>query len=434
MKLSLSLLALAVAPLCVGGLSAVVFEPTGPRSLGMGGASVAVANDSLAALHNPAFLATAPRTKENKETGEEEMAGRYGWNVVDMSAGVTLSGQIGDYLDTLSDVNLNQLTDGDISETDARNLLRLTSSLSSVDDPGNGLVFKAGAGTAVRWGNVSVGARMRAHGAVRVDSIDTTNIGLDGIANTAALNTDLDAARGATTPTGSTLSQGQKDSLTGTGISATNVDYLDSLLTDLINSGQINSSDVAATVELLTNVANNLGSGNSLDDNTTVVTARAIGIGEIPIAYGYEVTPGQHRRTLRLMMGRVYGTTLLVFADNNDEYVDDIDSSYETSFNATLDLGLRYEYGKLTLAAVGRNLTAPKFDGFTTTTGAKIDDVQLDPQVTLGVAYELLPRLTLTAEGDVLESESLLRGLDEQYLRAGIEWDPIRSRTARRGL
>ena len=85
MKYSPTLVALATALLAPAVVQAVEFGPTGPRSLGMGGSSVAIANDGLSALHNPAFLALAPRYRENEETGEEEMAGRYGLNVVDLN-------------------------------------------------------------------------------------------------------------------------------------------------------------------------------------------------------------------------------------------------------------------------------------------------------------------------------------------------------------
>ena len=430
MKLcSQAFLALIALPFATVGLQAVEFGPSGPRSVGMGGSSVAVANDGLAALHNPAFLATAPRRTTNEETGEDEMSGRFGLNIIDVTAGVTLSGDVGDYLDTLSEIDIDDLANrsaGDLTADDARNLLRLSSALANVDNPGNGLLFKASGGAALRFGNWSVGARMRGHAAVRVDELDTTNLGFDSL-SIAQLNTDL-SGQYTGTPTGTTLSQGQKDSLTSSGLTAANVDYLDSLLTDLVNSGQVNAADINEAVDLLTSVVQSTDTaGSDLDNNTTLVTARGIGLAEIPIGYGYAVTPEfSIGATLRLMMGRVYGTALLVFEENNDEVIDEIDSSYETSFNATLDLGIRYQYGDLVLAAVGRNLTAPKFDGFVTENGVKIDDVTLDPQVTIGAAYELLPRLVLTAEGDLLESEPLLRGVDEQFIRAGVEWDPIR--------
>ena len=273
---------------------------------------------------------------------------------------MTLSGEIGDYLDTLSDIDIDALanrTAGNFSQDDAKKLLRLSSALSNVDNPGNGLTFKAGAGTSLRWGSVSVGARMRGHAAVRVDELDTTNLGFDFL-GIAELNTDL-AGQYSGSPTGTTLSQEEKDSLTHSGLSAANVDYLDSLLTDLINSGQVNASDVNEAVDLLASVVESTDTaGSDLDNNTTVVTARAIALAEIPIAYGYEITPEfSVGATLRLMMGRVYGTTLLVFQDNNDEVLDDINSSHETTLNATLDLGLRYQYGKLVLRSGG-----PQFD------------------------------------------------------------------------
>ncbi|TVR41591.1 MAG: hypothetical protein EA402_12860, partial [Planctomycetota bacterium] len=68
MRLVPSISIAVIFPATLSLAPAVEFGPDGPRSLGMGGTRISLANDALMMHHNPAFLGTAPRTRADGET------------------------------------------------------------------------------------------------------------------------------------------------------------------------------------------------------------------------------------------------------------------------------------------------------------------------------------------------------------------------------
>ncbi|TVR13064.1 MAG: hypothetical protein EA401_07615 [Planctomycetota bacterium] len=440
--LSLSLLGVAATA------SGLEFGPVGPRSVGMGGASVATSEDGLMQQHNPAFLADSPRSGMIR-------SGRYGLNLVDASVSAAMVGDIGDYFDLLADIDIDTLSMKDEIEDwtdeDIEDILAIAAALAGVERPGNGILISANAGSSLRLGRFAIGARVRGQASLWVDEIDRERLGFidNGDINDAIGNArDGDSRFNSGSHQIGTLNPDQtsrlNDILDG---NSDNVSYIDYLLGNLIDDGVVRRSDLDDAIDVISDFAEQFAlesdGSNDFDNNQSRVTARGIGIAEVPISYGREINDMfAVGITLRLMMGRVYGTSVYVFDDDNDEAIQEIDSNWNESFNATVDVGVRAQVTPLlTLAAVGRNLTRPKFEGFDQEVlingqevGLRVPDITLDPQITVGAALSLPTRLTLTAEVDVLKTESMLPGYDNQFVRAGVEWDPIRFIPLRAGV
>jgi len=168
-----------------------------------------------------------------------------------------------------------------------------------------------------------------------------------------------------------------------------------------------------------------VGAGGTLDTNTTVVRLGGFGLGEIPISYGHAFSENLSIGvSLKAMFGRVYGSEVSVFGDNAATDFEDSTKEYKQSVNFGVDLGVAWRMPWLQLGIVGRNLNGPTFDGFTTTSGIRIDEVKVDPQVTVGVA--IIPRswFTLSVDADVIAADTTFNGYQTQRVGAGMEFTP----------
>ena len=442
----------------------------GPRALGMGGANAACTKDGLAQYHNPAAFGFMWRDAEegakDDEPGERDnnLIGRkrFGWNIVDAQGGVTLAGDIGEYLEDLADIDYERLSNAtDLSPQDVSDLVTLASRLTAIDDPGNAVLFDLNAGGAVRVGHLAVGARVFADAVGLVSQIDTSALGLSF--DQAGVRTELgDAAAADTGFTGSAQAGGTYQWLTpsqqaalagdlGTTTADPAVLYLDYQIGQAIASGVATPEQVSQLVEVLTGAIQGsdgpLNVSNNLENNLTSVLMRGLAVAEIPVSYGYAVNDAfSVGVTARLLIGRLYGTSVLVFSDDNTAVIDEIDNAYEETTTVGIDVGLMYRWPRFQVALTGHNLNAPEFDGFTYEKDLNRNGVinagerwsvpgfQLDPQVTVAGAWMPLPTLTVEADVDLLKTDTLLPGRERQMLRVGAEWDILRFLALRGGI
>lgn len=169
----------------------------------------------------------------------------------------------------------------------------------------------------------------------------------------------------------------------------------------------------------------------AINNNLTYLDIKAVGIAEVPVAYGHKFDiPGG-----ALMVGgalkyiKAFTYMEKVNIDDSDDATDDKNDDTDSSFG--VDLGLAYEpsYVKdLTLALVAKNLNKPEFsfvDG---------SDIEIEPMVRAGVAYNIFESLEIAADIDLTKNETLIPDVKSQMVGGGLSYHPASWFAIRGGL
>ncbi len=434
-----------VAALCFGAEAAIEnFSFADTRGASLGGAASASVDDAAAGLINPAALGFMARPAsadlDNNGLGEH----RLGWNILDLGASASLTGDLGNYLETLGKVDFDNFDIDQLKQPEnVGNLISLVGVLGNVDD-NDTILVNASAGTAVQIGNFAIGVRAFGQVGGWINDLDVARLGL-GYA-ISDLTDDLRDALGSDgfAPGGyisKSLTGDQQDKLRNAFTSAGDlldediIKYIDFKVTELVDNGTIGSGQIAGAIDTLSSIIESSdglgGVGDRLSDNQTSIVGRGFGAIEVPISYGYALDDNLSLgMTTKLMFGRVYGTQVWAFNDSNDEILQDSLDSSNDSFAFGLDLAAMYRISKFQFALVGHNLNKPRFDGYNQTITLNgntetihVPDVKLDPQVTIGAAWYPIKRFMLAADYDFLETGTILNNYNEQHLSFGTELD-----------
>jgi hypothetical protein len=409
------------------------------RAVGMGGAASATVYDSAAGLINPAVLGFMARETDPEVDNYALGRQSFGWNILDLGLGATLTGSLGDYLQVLADTDFDRFEPPALQEPEnILALLELAGVLGAVSDEDT-IVATATAGSMVQMGNLSIGLRTYGQVGGWINDLDLVNLGLRSLAEDLA--TDLRSAmeKDEFDPdnyepeilTEESI-QKLKDAFGGTGANDDVVEYLDYKTVELIDKNGLDADQIKGAVDTLADIIAASADGEtSLLDNQTSITGRGFLAVEVPLSYGYAINDNWAvGLTARAIFGRVYGTQVWAFNEDNEEILkDSLDSSVDR-VNVGLDAALMYRIPKWQFALTGHNLNRPVFDGYDQTltiNGApqtvRVPDVVLDPQITFGAAWLPLRRLTLATDLELLETGTLLNGYDVQRISLGSELD-----------
>ncbi len=432
---------LSLGLVCVPVYAAIdKIEISDTRGSGMGGAVITTVNDAAAVNRNPAALGFM-RTKDEISSDNTQLGKHnFGWNVLDIGAEVTLTGELGSHIDALAGLDFDDFEFGTLRESGKlQDLVQAAAALGSLNEKDTILV-SASAESMMQIGHFGIGIRTYGQVGGWVNNVDLVRIGL-GLA-VSEIITELESASSAEgfTP-GSyqgTLSQDQKQQIES-AFNQAGVDdvvaFIDSKITALVDEGKIGQGQVDAAVDTIAEMISGAGGVNRLADNETTITGRGFGAVEVPISYGYAINENfSVGATAKLMMGLVYGTQVWVFNEDNVGFLESTLDSYNQSVNIGVDLAAMYRIKRAQFAVVGRNLNSPTFDGYdqditletalgTTNRTINVPDVKLDPQVTIGASFIPAKRWVLESNLDLFETGTILNNYNEQRLSFGTEVD-----------
>jgi len=408
------------------------------RSVGMGGALSAGVDDATAVLINPAALGFMA-TKEADEADNNRLGRqRVGWNILDLGASATMTGKLGDYLQVLVDTDFDRFEPPQLGEPgNIADLLSLAATLGNVSDDDTALL-NAHAATFLQIGHVGIGFRTYGQVGGWIGDLDLVNLGLQVAADEIADELRDAMADEGFDPTGyvnQILSdesvQKLRDAFGGSSANDDLVAYIDFKTVEAADKYELDPEAITKAVDIVADIIEASDAGNLLTDNTSSLVGRGFLAAEIPLSYGRALSENFALGvTARAIFGRVYGTQVWAFNEDNEDILKySLDSSVDR-VNIGLDLAAMYRRPHWQVALVGHNLNRPRFKGYTQTLSingkpedVRVPSVVLDPQITAGVAWMPLKRLMFTSDVELLETSTLLNDYDTQRVSFGSELD-----------
>ncbi len=398
----------------------------GPRALGMGGTGVAAVDDLPAQYYNPAafgFFGHQPPVEEQTDKGpfsvDNNALWRKDWGAeADFTFGARIHKDFAEHISTLKDYwddgTIDRIsTSGLTNEADALAMVNTFNALSNLSDPDNAITADATGGFSVRIKHFGLGVRTFSQVSGRLQTLDLVNLGIGGS------NIDAELTGITATGPGGTFTSTQMAALDA-AYSGTNHLTLDQLATQ--------AGVTQAEADLLTQalVAASNPAGLPLDQNLSALRMYGVNLIEIPLSFGYAFNENiAIGGNLKAMIGRVYGTDVIVFGDDVEEAIRSADENYEETLTWGVDLAIMARLKMFNFGLTARNLNSPTFDG--PTVGAtKFPDYEIEPTVTAGAAFIPFDTVTFALDLDLIESETVLSSYKSQYVRLGAEWDIVR--------
>lgn len=467
--LAASLLALAGSP-----LAAMDSHIVGPRALGMGGAGTAATDDHAASYWNPGMYGFFSRTGEEdaRLPADPNFVGRKDWGLglADIGVGIEIRGQLADWVQQLDGIDLGGLADlggADATADDLKVAMTTANLLQSFNAKVDNAVVLVDAGILdLRVLHVGIGLRQFTEGIVSVADLDRVNLGFG--ANSAAIVTGINDA--AATPAGwtaghaPTLITGATADAVAQALGAANYASANAAQQEAISkldyaAGQAGlSAEQVAAMGAAGGVLNlALNATGDISDNETAVFAGGFSVTEVPLTIGWALNDHfSVGGNLKLMVGRVAAAKLRLQSETDDlaQLMQDAFEESEQTVTGGVDLGFVARCSWAQAGVTVRNLNRPVLKGgtFHDADGQTftVDDVDLDPQVALGVALYPWETVCLTADFDVTENRTVIAttsgrtmaaGIDPrleveyatQRLGGGVEWNVLRFLALRAG-
>ena len=387
-----------------------------PGSVGIGGAGVARNNGALTSYWNPAGAAFSKST----------LAVNAG-----AGAGIQASDGLTENIDLLSTIDFDNVKDFNTTSAGAKEVGDVVKTLSILNDintrKGN-IAINVIAPVSFSIKNISFGIYGGMEGYV-MPVADMINI-LPNTSTTSTLTVaDLVTAAGTGNTASGYFSATQLATLTTaiqtTGTTLLNATQLANAIDTQLKDSGIDPATALTTITDKTLPILNPAGTNTLDLNTTSVMTKAFQYIEIPVSYGRPFDIGKKGKlglgiTGKIIKGTVYQNEVLLVnrPDNVDakDIINDMTENQKSSSAIGIDIGALYKYENwLNIGLVAKNINSPKFEGpmytdTVTATSVQGSAVELKPQIRTGVAIEPVGWMTLAADLDLSENDTVAPG------------------------
>ncbi|SNB47532.1 conjugal transfer protein TraF [Geobacter sp. DSM 9736] len=415
-----SLLLLLTAAPC----SALEFQPVG--SLGIGGAGVARTTNAYAGYWNPAGLAFSETAFSSR---------------LNIGAGVRINSTMAENVDKIGKLDIEELDDININASGltpalitqnrefAGKAVQFVGILDNLSKEDGNLTVNADAILAFQYRRFAIGGFSTAELAA-VPRTETTAIRFGGTTtmNDFALGIgSLNAVRGGTQLLGDYY--GQVVTAFGGGQQAEEI--VSTLEAELVRSNptSMTSEQARDALILMGNALRN--QAPSLEDNQSKLEYTGIILIDFPISYGHQIDLGSFGKlgvggSLKVIQARTFiGESQIVKLEDSGDIVEEITDHYKDSTGFGVDLGALWRYGDwLSVGIVGKNLNSPSFDT-PVIAGIATRSIKVKPQVRTGVAVEPFSWLTLAADLDLTENDTILVGRKSRNFGGGLELHPF---------
>lgn len=437
------LLALAVLP-----AAAQSWQLVGTRAMGMGGAGVATAFGPDAQYWNPAGLA------------QEENVNETGF-LLNAGASLEATKNVLESVRNLTDMsdqykNLqNAINSG--SKASADNISTIFKGLNDISQligDKTGALVNANAGLGIKIKNFAIGGRALGTGSI-IPVVDTNNV---------KFNTGSGLALGATTtptaPAQASAATNLKNAIDSHSLFDSlnklfNNAYADSteLANAFVNAAKDRGADDTQINDAINTAIANMGgaaevinlaasaTGGSYKDNETLVMADAAAFAEMALGYGQQVIAGlKVGGNIKVISGYTAESGVMVLSDNEkiSDILDKANDNKKRSTNLGVDLGAMLNLSQLLdkeiflnpqFGLTARNINSPEFDRPTPPADInaaiarnwRTDKYKLKPQVRAGAAVNPLRWMTLAADIDVTENDTMMDCIKSRQLAFGLE-------------
>ncbi|MBI1822182.1 MAG: conjugal transfer protein TraF [Nitrospirae bacterium] len=402
------------------------WEILGPRALGMGGASVAVADDATANYWNPAAYGFF----KNASGGDY---GKRKWSLLipDAGVGTEVHEGLGEEINKISKYDFKVLSSPPLTPAQVKDFIGLINELKVFNDnPNRSAEVLAHAGIGGEVGHFGIGLNVFSDLSA-VPQIDLINISPSSTGSTFTIDdftnpTNYGCPAPCNTPSG-TLSGAQRTelnaSLTSLGWNATQTNnFIYAMDYGLTQAGVTATSETITQIETTASVATaTANSGGTFSNNTSRLLIKGLAVAEVPFTYGRAITEDfAVGGNLKYMRGRAYHAAPRVFNNKLGDALNGND--YVESSTVGIDLGLLYRFGdKLRAGLTARNINSPSFalkplpeDG--------TDSIAEQMQVRAGLLYKPLSFLRLAADIDLTRNNTNITGnYKSQNVGGGLE-------------
>ncbi|MEI6521415.1 MAG: conjugal transfer protein TraF [bacterium] len=394
-----------IAATLITSISAMAYEfaPLGHESIGMGGAGVANADESLAGYYNPALLANGSGMEVSVGGGVSIQENNIGKNIDRLSSlgASSLANSFG--------ASFNGTAKPTFTATQNANLIEVQSILNSFAS-NNGLAVGVEGNASASFGNIAFGAFAtgNAGGRAVVSKTNTDYVFLNKNVTVGATTGDIYYKYNPSIPanniTYNVVSGGVSVDPYALGGRPAGLTY-DPLLTQAV----YNATSIQAGLN---------------DKSKTYIRLTGVGVVEAPLSYATtvglpligDINVGG---SIKAMVGTTYDQNISIDTDSG-QIKDDLKNAKKTSTQLGVDLGVLYHAMGMNIGVVGKNLNSPKFK---TIFG---NEIAIKPSYRAGVSTELFKGVKFAADYDINKAQ-LLDGTDVQWLGGGIKaklfWD-----------
>lgn len=442
---------LFVSTCCITPIAAAQqWQLVGTRAMGMGGAGVATAYGPDAQYWNPAGLA---QEDARNEAGLLIEAGASGEATKNILEGIDeLTDMTRQYKSLRNTINSGQLASAENIST----LFKGLNDIAKLIGRDMGVLVNANAGLNLKLKNFAVGMRALGTGSI-TPIVDTKNLQFYN-----GSMTIIGSPTASLNPAQTTAAQALADAIDQNGVfnslktllNATSCNTSLELATALVDAAAsylgVSDDDILKAfgqavdnlpgASALINLAGQ--ATGSYKDNETLVMADAATFAEAGLGYGQQVIPGlKLGGNFKVISGYTAESGVMVLTEHKDisKILDKAYDNKKNSTNVGIDLGAMVNFSQLLdkeifwnpqVGLTAKNLNSPKFDR----PDAPADlnpailrnwhthSYELKPQVRAGAAVSPFKRMTLAADIDVTENDTMVTSLKSRQLALGAEF------------